>query len=77
MCGHTHRIGLQHETSGMYGKTSTLYGLEVGHMMDMSQAHYLTSGSANWHHGIGILVETNRKVIPFAVPIVNGEVRIP
>lgn len=46
-------------------------------MMDMSQAHYLTSGSANWHHGIGILVETNRKVIPFAVPIVNGEVRIP
>ncbi len=77
VCGHTHRVGLQHETSGMYGKTSTLYGLEVGHMMDMSKAHYLTSGSANWQHGIGILVENNRKVTPFAVPIVNGEVHIP
>jgi hypothetical protein len=26
---------------------------------------------------MGILVEHNRKVIPFAVPIVNGEVIIP
>jgi UDP-2,3-diacylglucosamine pyrophosphatase LpxH len=77
VCGHTHRIGLQHETTGFYGKTNTLYGLEVGHMMDIKQASYLTSGSANWQQGIGILVETNRKVTPFAVPIVNGEVIIP
>ena len=77
MCGHTHRVGLQHETTGFYGKTSTLYGLEVGHMMDIKQASYLTSGAANWQHGIGILVEHNRKVTPFAVPIVNGEVIIP
>jgi hypothetical protein len=70
-------VGLQHETTGFYGKTNTLYGLEVGHMMDVKQASYLTSGSANWQHGIGILVERNRKVVPFAVPIVNGEVIIP
>jgi hypothetical protein len=42
VCGHTHRTGLQHETRGFYGKTHTLFGLEVGHMMDMKQAHYLT-----------------------------------
>jgi UDP-2,3-diacylglucosamine pyrophosphatase LpxH len=77
VCGHTHRVGLQHETTGFYGKTNTLYGLEVGHMMDMSQASYLTSGSANWQQGIGILVQKNNKVTPFAVPIVNGEVIIP
>jgi hypothetical protein len=46
-------------------------------MMDIKQASYLTSGAANWQHGIGILVEHNRKVTPFAVPIVNGEVIIP
>jgi UDP-2,3-diacylglucosamine pyrophosphatase LpxH len=77
VCGHTHRIGLQHETTGFYGKTSTLYGLEVGHMMDIKQASYLTSGSANWQTGIGILVQSGTKVTPFAVPIVNGEVIIP
>jgi hypothetical protein len=70
-------VGLQHETTGFYGKTSTLYGLEVGHMMDIKQASYLTSGSANWQTGMGILVEHNRKVTPFAIPIVNGEVIIP
>ena len=77
VCGHTHRVGLQHETTGFYGKTHTLYGLEVGHMMDIKQASYLTSGSANWQTGIGILVQNGTKVTPFAVPIVNGEVIIP
>jgi hypothetical protein len=46
-------------------------------MMDMSQASYLSSGSANWQQGIGILVQKNNKVTPFAIPIVNGEVIIP
>ena len=77
VCGHTHRVGLQHETTGFYGKTHTLYGLEVGHMMDIKQASYLTSGSANWQTGIGILVQNGTNVTPFAVPIVNGEVIIP
>jgi len=77
VCGHTHRIGLQHETTGFYGKTNTLYGLEVGHMMDIKQASYLTSGSANWQTGIGILVQSGTTVTPFAVPIVNGEGIIP
>ncbi len=76
VCGHTHRLGLQHETTGLYGKTKTLFGLEVGHLMNMSEASYLTSG-ANWQQGIGILVEDKRKVTPFAVPIVSGTVIIP
>ena len=77
VCGHTHRVGLQHETSGFYGKTNTIWGLEVGHMMDIKQATYLTSGSANWHQGIGILIEHNNKVTPYAVPIINGQVMVP
>jgi hypothetical protein len=77
VCGHTHRVGLQHETVGFYGKTSTLFGLEVGHMMDIKQADYLSAGTANWQQGIGILVENNKKVVPYAVPIINGEVYLP
>lgn len=77
VCGHTHRVGLQHETVGMYGKTNTLFGLEVGHMMDMKQADYLSAGTANWQHGIGILVQSGNKVTPYAVPIVNGEINLP
>jgi predicted phosphodiesterase len=77
VCGHTHRVGLQHETVGFYGKTSTLFGLEVGHMMDMKQATYLSSGTANWQHGLGILVQSNNKVTPYAIPIVNGEINLP
>ena len=77
VCGHTHKLGLQHETTGLYGKTDTLYGLEVGHLMDMKQASYLTTGIANWHQGIGILVEDNRKVTPYAVPIIDGDIQLP
>ena len=77
VCGHTHKLGLQHETTGLYGRNKTLFGLEVGHLMDMKQASYLTSGIANWQQGIGILVEHNRKVTPYAVPIIDGDIRLP
>jgi hypothetical protein len=46
-------------------------------MMDIKQASYLTSGSANWQTGLGILVQEGTTVTPFAVPIVNNEVIIP
>lgn len=78
VCGHTHRLGLQHHTTGLNGKTSTLYGLEVGHMMDMKQASYLTSGVANWQQGVGMLVENKQgRFVPYTVPIINGEIQLP
>jgi hypothetical protein len=46
-------------------------------MMDIKQADYLSAGTANWQQGIGILIENNKKVIPYAVPIINGEVHLP
>ena len=45
--------------------------------MDMRQASYLTSGIANWQQGIGILVEKDRKVTPYAVPLVDGDILLP
>jgi hypothetical protein len=77
VCGHTHKLGVQHETTGLYGKNKTIYGLEVGHLMDIKQASYLTSGVANWQQGIGILIQKGRQVIPYSVPIVNGDIQLP
>jgi hypothetical protein len=77
VCGHTHKLGLQHETTGLYGKNKTIYGMEVGHLMDIKQASYLTSGIANWQQGIGILVEKNRKVVPYTVPVIDGDIKLP
>lgn len=77
VCGHTHRLGLQHETTGLNGRTHTLFGMEVGHLMDIKQASYLTSGIANWQQGVGMLIQTNKQVIPYTIPIINGQVRLP
>jgi predicted phosphodiesterase len=72
VCGHTHRLGIQHEHSGFNGKIQNrLYGVEVGHLMDLSKASYLNTGSANWQQGIGILYVDKGKVVPSVVPL-NG-----
>ena len=77
VCGHTHRLGVQHETRGLYGKLQVNFGLEVGHMMDIKHATYLATGTANWQQGFGILVRKGRKVAPYAVPILNNDILLP
>lgn len=70
VCGHTHRLGIQHEHTGYNGKIQNrLYGIEVGHLMDLSKASYLNTGSANWQQGIAILYIDKGKVVPSVVPI--------
>lgn len=70
ICGHTHRLGIQHEHTGYNGKIQNrLYGIEVGHLMDLSKASYLNTGSANWQQGIAILYIDKSKVVPSVVPI--------
>jgi len=78
VCGHTHRLGIQHETTGLYGNNKTIFGLEVGHMMDIKQASYLTSGVANWQQGFGLLVQNKQnKYVPYTVPMINGDIQLP
>jgi predicted phosphodiesterase len=72
VCGHTHRVGIQHENTGYNGKLSSrLFGVEVGHLMDLSKAGYLKSGGANWQQAIGVLYIDKNKVTPSVVPF-NG-----
>lgn len=65
VCGHTHRAGVQHHTTGLNGRdTQRLVGVEVGNLMDMAQADYLKGGHANWQQGFAILHIRKRKVSP-------------
>jgi len=70
VCGHTHKAAITHDHSGFAGKpTKELFGVEVGHLMDVKKAQYLTYGYANWTKAFGILYIRNRKVTPVIVPI--------
>jgi predicted phosphodiesterase len=74
VCGHTHRMGLTHHSEGVAGKnTRTVWGMEVGNLMDARQASYLKGGINNWQQGFGILWVDGKSVTPQLVPIApNG-----
>lgn len=73
VCGHTHKMGIQHYNTGYNGRTvNRLFGVEVGNMMDMKKAKYLKSGTANWQQAFGILHINNGRVTPVVVPVLNN-----
>jgi predicted phosphodiesterase len=68
VCGHTHRAGLQPYTTAYSGKhVSTIYGMEVGCLMELKQASYLKSGGANWQLAFGIHHVDGKNVSPHLV----------
>jgi len=70
VCGHTHRMGLVHHTESFSGvPTRTLWGMEVGNLMDAKQASYLKAGISNWQQGFGILWVDGKTVVPQLIPI--------
>jgi len=72
VCGHTHRQGIQHSHTGYNGRVNQrLFGVEVGHLMDLNKADYLKTGGANWQQGFGILYIRRTNVTPVTVPIVG------
>lgn len=67
--GHTHRLGAMTFTESSGFKVGrTLWGVEVGNLMDFRRAKY-TKGTANWTQGFGILTIVGSKVAPQLVPI--------
>ena len=71
--GHTHRLGIGAFSNGYDGKIDrTVFGMEVGNLMDMKQASYLKGGTANWQQGFGILDVDGKIVKPSVVPITKG-----
>lgn len=76
VCGHTHRAGLQHHHLYLNGKPSSLlFGLEVGHLMDIRKANYLKAGSANWQQAVAVIDVDGVNVTPYLVPLFGSRVR--
>ena len=68
VCGHTHKLGIQHDHMGYNHRTTGWrYGFEVGNLMNLKHAEYLKSGYANWQPGFGILQTDGRHVTPVPV----------
>ena len=63
-------MGLVHHSEGVAGiNTRTVWGMEVGNLMDAKQASYLKGGISNWQKGFGVLWVEGKKVTPQLVPI--------
>jgi hypothetical protein len=70
VCGHTHRAGLLHHSQAYGGRpVKTVWGMEVGNLMDMRKASYLKAGISNWQQAFGILYIDGNKVTPQLIPI--------
>ena len=68
VCGHTHKLGLQHHSEMLNGRISrTLWGFETGCLMDPKKADYIKAGAANWVQGFGILRVDGKNVT--AIPV--------
>jgi hypothetical protein len=69
LCGHTHRLGLQAYSEGIRGDYRTIWGFEVGNLMDKRKASYLKAGAANWQMGFGIIEVNQKNVTAIPVPV--------
>lgn len=70
VCGHTHKLGLQHDHASFGGRrVRNTWGFEVGNLMDARRAGYLKAGISNWQQGVGVLVVDGNDVTPIPIPI--------
>lgn len=68
--GHTHRLGQGAHTTGYGGDIEkTVYGVEVGNLMDQKSAQYLKGATGNWQKGFGIAHINNTEVRVELIPI--------
>ncbi len=73
VCGHSHRSGITAESVGYNGRTSTLWGVDCGHMMALEKASYLKTGGGNWQQSAGCILYVDRQFVqPHLIPATNG-----
>lgn len=72
VCGHSHRLGIAWESSGVaeLGTRRTVWGMEVGHMMDIATVGYQRDKVLNWQSGYGLVsVDQDGMAHPSAIEI--------
>jgi len=73
VCGHSHRAGIGNKSYGYGGAvTKVVTGLEVGHLMNLQEADYMSGGHADWQQAFGLLYVSQGRVSPVLVPVHNG-----
>jgi hypothetical protein len=71
LCGHTHKLGLQHDHAVVNGRIQKhVFGVECGHVMDLKRASYLSAGYGNWQQGTAVIEDG----FPVVLPIHGGKV---
>jgi hypothetical protein len=65
-------MGLAHHTQAVASHTKTVWGMEVGNLMDYKHAKYIKAGLFTWNQGFGILHVEGTEVYPQLVPIVKN-----
>jgi len=74
--GHTHRAGIVPHTTGLEGVGHTLYGVEVGHILDPKKVTYLKGATGNWQQGLAWLTIDGKHVTPKLIPVSAGKINI-
>jgi hypothetical protein len=71
VCGHTHRQAIVSASRGFGGRLNTIWGMEVGNLMDLRSpgAAYIREKMANWQQGFAMLYVEGNHVVPQLVPI--------
>jgi hypothetical protein len=68
--GHTHRAGLVPTTASFMGRvTRTLWGLEVGHAMDLRKARYVKTHQ--WQKAFAVLTPIGNTLSPTLIPVIG------
>lgn len=72
--GHTHRMGVSAHTTGKGGSVErTVWGVEVGNLMDMRKAQYLKGATAQWQQGFAVLDIEGASVQAQTIAITGGK----
>lgn len=69
VCGHTHKVALVPGGPAGYNnqQAPTIWGMEVGHAMDVTQVTYVKSGGYMWQKGFGLLDVREDDVYPSVI----------
>lgn len=70
--GHTHRAGISANTQGLDGSVNSLWGVEVGHIIDPKKVGYLRGATGNWQQSLATLTVEGKHVTPRLIPVSSG-----
>lgn len=69
--GHTHQPGIIHRATGFKGKLSPRFSMNVGSIMNPTDAHYVKDGAMSWVHSFAWLEDDGKRAWPELVTLVD------